>query len=339
GVENAIERAYKALEENPGKRIFLLSQMIHNQAVNKDLEENGIRFIMDTEGNQFIPWEDISQDDVVLIPAFGTTLEIEALLKEKGIDVATYNTTCPFVEKVWNRSKKLSEEAYTIIIHGKPIHEETRATFSHAASNGPSIVIKNMKEAQILGELILKDATEKEFLEHFSGRLSKDFSFPKDLKRVGVVNQTTMLASDTQAIADYFKQVMLEKYGEENIQEHFADTRDTLCYATNDNQTATLELLQEKADFALVVGGYNSSNTSHIVELLEQKFPTYFINSAECLAPSAISHWDYPNKKELLTENWLDGKIKKPRVILTSGASCPDSLLEAVLNRLDEVLA
>ncbi len=338
GVENAIERAYKALHENPGKRIFLLSQMIHNPAVNKDLEENGIRFIMDTEGNPFIGWDEITQDDVVLIPAFGTTLEIEQLLEDKGIDTATYNTTCPFVEKVWNRSQKLSKDNYTIIIHGKPIHEETRATFSHAAANGASIVVRNMEEAKLLGKMILEKAPEPQFLEKFESRVSPGFAYPSDLEKVGVVNQTTMLASDTQAIADYFKSVMEKKFGMEAIKNHFADTRDTLCYATNDNQTATLALLEEEADLALVVGGYNSSNTSHIVELLEEKFPTFFINSPDCLTEDSISHWDFRAKNQLKTVRWREKLPAKPRLVLTSGASCPDSLLEAVLERFTQVL-
>ncbi|TXC76950.1 4-hydroxy-3-methylbut-2-enyl diphosphate reductase [Luteibaculum oceani] len=338
GVENAIERAYKALAENPGKRIFLLSQMIHNPAVNKDLEENGIRFIMDTEGKQFIPWEEISKEDIVLIPAFGTTLEIEGILAKKGIDAKTYDTTCPFVEKVWNRSAKLGKDQYTVIIHGKPKHEETRATFSHAAASGPALVVKDMGEAQLLGGLMLKNAEAEEYAKHFGERVNPGFSFEQDLNKVGVVNQTTMLASDTQAIADYFKTVMEEKFGTENIKEHFADTRDTLCYATNDNQNATLELLKEPADLALVVGGYNSSNTSHIVELCEQKFPTYFIKGPECLESiDIISHWNYPAKKNEISKEWYPKGNKKPRIIITSGASCPDSLLEAVLNRLIEI--
>jgi 4-hydroxy-3-methylbut-2-enyl diphosphate reductase len=142
GVENAIEISYRALEENPDKKVYLLSQMIHNQEVNNDLESRGIKFIMDTDGSQFIPWDKINHDDVVIIPAFGTTLEIENLLLDKGVEVQKYNTTCPFVEKVWNRAEKLGQENYTIIIHGKPKHEETKATFSHSNQHGPSIWMK-----------------------------------------------------------------------------------------------------------------------------------------------------------------------------------------------------
>jgi len=151
GVENAIEISYKALEENEGKNVYLLSQMIHNQEVNNDLESRGIKFIMDTDGTQFIPWEKIAKDDVVIVPAFGMTLEIEQVLRDKGVEVQKYNTTCPFVEKVWNRAESLGIENYTIIIHGKPKHEETRATFSHSAHHGPSVIVRDMEDAIRLG--------------------------------------------------------------------------------------------------------------------------------------------------------------------------------------------
>ena len=151
GVENAIEISYKALEENSGKNVFLLSQMIHNQEVNQDLQDRGIRFIMDTDGTQYIPWDKIGKDDIVIIPAFGTTLEIEKLLQNKGVNVQPYNTTCPFVEKVWNRAEKLGKENHTVIIHGKPGHEETRATFSHSASTGHSVIVRDMDDAINLG--------------------------------------------------------------------------------------------------------------------------------------------------------------------------------------------
>ena len=336
GVENAIEISYKALQENPSKRVFLLSQMIHNQEVNRDLEARGIRFIMDTDGRQFIPWEDIQPEDVVIIPAFGTTLEIENLLLGKGVAVEKYNTTCPFVEKVWNRAQKLGAERYTIIIHGKPGHEETRATFSHSAKDGPSVIIRDMEEAVHLGEYLLGHSSREEFYSKFEGRLSSGFDPDRDLVRVGVVNQTTMLATETQAIADYFRQVMENEFGPEHIADHFADTRDTLCYATNDNQDATYELLATDADLAVVVGGYNSSNTSHIAELCAREFPTYFINSEmEIKSALEIHHFDYPKKQKLVTRNFLPKK-QPVKIVLTSGASCPDTLVDRVMLRLLE---
>lgn len=331
GVENAIEISYRALEENPDRRVFLLSQMIHNQEVNNDLLSRGIRFIMDTDGRQYIPWSDLHAEDIVIIPAFGTTVEIEHLLLDKGLEVQKYNTTCPFVEKVWNRSEKLSLEQYTIIIHGKPNHEETRATFSHSAQRGPSIVLRDIDDAKFLGDFIGGKKAKEDLLQRFAGRYTTGFDPEKDLLRIGVVNQTTMLATETQAIADYLRGIMVEKYGLNNISDHFADTRDTLCYATNDNQDATYELLKTNADLALVVGGYNSSNTSHIVELCERQFPTYFINSDnEIKSRIEIHHFNYHEKRKVITRDYIPDK-EVVKIVLTSGASCPDTLVDRVL--------
>jgi 4-hydroxy-3-methylbut-2-enyl diphosphate reductase len=334
GVENAIEIAYKAVEENPGKRIYLLSQMIHNPSVNTDLRSMGIQFIMDTQGNQFVEWNELKTEDIVIIPAFGTTLEIEGKLNDIGIEIQKYNTTCPFVTKVWKQSEKLGKGDYTIIIHGKHKHEETRATFSHSSEFSQSIVVKDMEEAKRLGEFIEGKMSIEGFHSYFKEYYSEGFDPEKLLTRVGVVNQTTMLASDTQAIADYFKDIMLAKYGEKQLSEHFADTRDTLCYATNDNQQATFGLLQEKADLAIVVGGFNSSNTSHLVELCEEKLSTYFISTEEeILNTSRIRHFNFHNKQMLMTRDYLPKK-EPLRVILTSGASCPDAVVDGVMDKL-----
>ena len=349
GVENAIEISYRALEENKGKRIFLLSQMIHNPDVNDDLTSHGIYFLQDTLGNQLIPFETLKSDDVVIIPAFGTTLEIMEKLNKIGVDVKAYNTTCPFVEKVWNRSEKLGKEQHTIIIHGKHNHEETRATFSHSSKDAPSLVVKNLAETKVLADIILGKRPTEDFYSFFEGKHSANFDVDQHLDKVGVVNQTTMLASETQEIADFVKQTMLQKYGAAELKNHFADTRDTLCYATNDNQNATLGLLETKADLAIVVGGYNSSNTTHLVELLEQKFPTYFIrNHEEMENEENIHHFDIHEKKRVTTEHYLPSK-RPVSIILTSGASCPDAMVDKVLQKMlsyfnvsksiDEVLA
>jgi 4-hydroxy-3-methylbut-2-enyl diphosphate reductase len=307
--------------------------MIHNQEVNRDLVDRGIKFIMDTDGTQFIPWEELKSEDIVIIPAFGTTLEIEDRLKSIGIEIQEYNTTCPFVEKVWKRSTKLGDEGHTVIIHGKYRHEETRATFSHSSKSAPSVVVRDISEARLLGKIILGELPTEEFYRLFEGRYTNGFDPAKDFERIGVVNQTTMLASETQAIADYFKQIMIGLYGED-YKEHFADTRDTLCYATNDNQDATYALLESNADLALVVGGYNSSNTSHIAELCQRKFPTFFINSArEIISTNEIRHFNYKEKEKLISRGWLPQK-QKIRIILTSGASCPDTILDDVIERI-----
>lgn len=336
GVENAIEIAFKTVDENPGKRIFLLSEMIHNPHVNNDLLDRGVQFIMDTSGKQLVPWESLQPDDIVIIPAFGTTLETERQLASLGIEPLKYNTTCPFVERVWNKADQIGKKNYTVIVHGKPKHEETRATFSHSASGTPTVVVKDIKEAALLAEFITGQRPADEFNALFQGQYSPGFNPVTDLQRVGVVNQTTMLATETQAIADYIRQVMITHFQltEATAGERFADTRDTLCYATNDNQTAVTGMLQEPADLAIVVGGYNSSNTSHLVELCEEKLPTYFISSPEkMLSANAINHWDFHHKEEISHDSFLPEK-EKVTILLTSGASCPDALVEGVIRRL-----
>lgn len=336
GVENAIDIAFRTIEENQGKRIFLLSEMIHNPQVNADLVANGVRFLQDNGGRQIIPFETLTADDIVLIPAFGTTLAIEKKLKDIGIQVEQYNTTCPFVEKVWNRSEAIAQKDYTIIIHGKPDHEETRATFSHAAASAPAIVVKDLSQAKLLGLFITGEKPALEFYEVFRHQHTAGFDVEKHLQRIGVVNQTTMLASDTQEIADYLKEVMTSKYGlnAENVRERFADTRDTLCYATLDNQTAVKGMLSAPADLAVVVGGYNSSNTSHLVELCEEKLPTYYISSEEkILSATTILHYDFHTKTEHVTENYLP-RTEPVKILVTSGASCPDALVEGVIKKL-----
>lgn len=334
GVENAIEIAHKTIDENPGKKIYLLSEMIHNPVVNADLQERGINFILDNYGNQLIPWNEITSADVVIIPAFGTTIDTERLLTEKGIDIVKYNTTCPFVERVWNKAAALGKDKFTVVIHGKAKHEETRATFSHTINNAPSVIVRNLEEAQFLCEVILGNREQKEFYNFFEGKYSPLFDVEKDLVKIGVVNQTTMLASETQAIANMLREALAKKYGENNLAEHYADTRDTLCYATNDNQSATITLAQEKADLAIVIGGYNSSNTSHLVELLEDKFPTYFISGADkIISKEEITHYNLHTHQEISTRNFLP-ENDPVTIAITSGASCPDSIVDAVLNKL-----
>jgi 4-hydroxy-3-methylbut-2-enyl diphosphate reductase len=336
GVENAIEISFRTIESNPGKRIFLLSEMIHNPQVNADLQSRGVQFLQDNYGHQLIPFEALTADDVVIIPAFGTTLEIESKLNALGIPVEKYNTTCPFVEKVWNRSEQIAKKGYTIVIHGKPKHEETRATFSHAASNAPSVIVNDMQEAENLAKYITGEKPAEQFYTEFANRYSPGFDAAQHLQRIGVVNQTTQLATDTQAIAEYLKQTIQQHYGltAETIESRFADTRDTLCYATNDNQTAVTGMLQTPADIAIVVGGYNSSNTTHLAELCELQLPTYFINSPDkLLSDKNILHYNFHTKEEHVATNYLP--ITNPsRILITSGASCPDAVVESVIRKL-----
>ncbi len=334
GVENAIEIAYQTVEKYPDKRIFFLSEMIHNPHVNEDLQSKGIQFLMDTKGKQLIEWEILKEDDIVLIPAFGTTIAIREKLEKMGVTTQEFDTTCPFVVKVWNRANKLGKNDHTILVHGKPTHEETRATFSHSAANAPTLVLRNLEEAKVLAEMILGNQSIEDFYQVFEGRYSEGFDTKMHLDKFGVVNQTTMLASETQEIAAFIRETMVKKYGENDIKNHFADTRDTLCYATNDNQQATFGLLKEKADVALVIGGYNSSNTTHLVELCEQKVPTYFLNNAaKILSDNLIQYFDIHEKVEKTQQDFLPKK-EVVSVILTSGASCPDALVEEVLQKV-----
>jgi 4-hydroxy-3-methylbut-2-en-1-yl diphosphate reductase len=336
GVENAIEIAFKTIDENPGKRIFLLSEMIHNPQVNADLQQRGVQFLQDTKGNMLIPFEKLTAEDVVIIPAFGTTLLIEEKINAIGISTKKYNTTCPFVEKVWNRGDQIAKKNYAVVVHGKPTHEETRATFSHAAKVTPTVIVNDMAEAIELSKYITGEKNTNNFYTEFANRFSEGFNPEKDLQRIGVINQTTMLASDTQAIADFLKTVMVKKYNltETNIAQRFADTRDTLCYATNDNQSSIYGLLEQEADFAIVVGGYNSSNTSHLVELCEEKLTTYFINGADKItADNTIFHYNLHTHQELETNNFLPDK-KPLKILISSGASCPDAMVEAVIEKI-----
>jgi 4-hydroxy-3-methylbut-2-en-1-yl diphosphate reductase len=336
GVENAIDISFRTIEENPGRNIFLLSEMIHNPQVNADLQNKGVRFLQDTSGRQLIPFDELTREDIVLIPAFGTTLQIEQELRSVGIQTEKYNTTCPFVEKVWNRSEQIASKGYSIVIHGKPKHEETRATFSHASSNAPSVVVNDMQEAVILSRYITGQENSAHFYGQFHGKYSPGFDPEKDLRRIGVVNQTTQLATDTQAISDFLRQTIQEHFNlpDHQIAERFADTRDTLCYATNDNQSAVNALLETPADLSIVAGGYNSSNTTHLVELSEKKLPTYFVDSPDkLLSADAILHYDYHSRQERLSADYLlfDSPV---RILMTSGASCPDAVVENIIRKL-----
>jgi len=337
GVENAIEKSYKAIQEHPDKRIFLLSQMIHNPDVNEDLLAQGIQFLQTPEGAQLIPFSELTSKDIVIIPAFGTTVAIAEEIRATGANIDSYNTTCPFVEKVWNRSQKLGETDHTIIIHGKFDHEETRATFSRSNQRAHSLIVKNLTEAKIIGEVIRGEKTTAEFYTYFEGKYSQGFTPELHLNKIGVVNQTTMLASETQEITDYLRGVLLQKYGEAAIKNHMADTRDTLCYATNDNQSSTYALAETAPDLAIVVGGYNSSNTTHLVEILEQYAPTYFIKgSSEIITKDEIHSFNI-HKNIMETREFLPQKSPL-KIAITSGASCPDAIVDRVISSILELL-
>ena len=255
--------------------------------------------------------------------------------KEKNISIEKFDTTCPFVAKVWNRAELIAKKGYTIIVHGKANHEETRSTFSRAQKHGATIIVENIKDVQLLCQL-MKDNDEVTFQKQFKNKYSKAFDFKNDLTKIGVVNQTTMLASETKHIINLFTNTLEELYGKDSIQDHIANTRDTLCYATNENQESTISLLNNNVDLAIIVGGYNSSNTTHLVELSSKKTNTFFINSEKKISlDNSILHFDIEKQQEVLIKNFLPKK--KCKVILTSGASCPDIILEEIMIKLAEI--
>ncbi|MFM1772677.1 MAG: hypothetical protein RLZZ71_1819 [Bacteroidota bacterium] len=330
GVENAIEIAFRTVSENPGKRIFLLGEMIHNPQVNEDLLAEGIQFLVDNQGNRLIDFTTLSSEDIVITPAFGTTVEMAAELAKLGVHLEKYNTTCPFVEKVWKRSAELGNRGYTLVVHGKYLHEETRATFSHAAETGPVVVVRNMKEADLLAKYIRKELPLEQFKIDFANKYSEGFSAERDLQKIGVVNQTTMLATETQEISAFLKDVVVGMYGEEAT----TDTRDTLCYATNDNQNATLGVLESGAQLAVVVGGFNSSNTIQIATILGQKMPVYFVrNSNDFVSQDKAVVFNYSTlKEEEIVPSLLFNENLK--LVVTSGASCPDRTVDLVIQKI-----
>ncbi len=332
GVENAIDIAYRTVEENPGRNIYLLSEMIHNPTVNKDLEARGVRFLFETDGTERISIETLSPDDIVIVPAFGTTIAVQKQLEGQGINPYQYDTTCPFVIKVWKRGKQLGSKGYSLVIHGKYQHEETRATFSHSSQEAPCVVVLNTEEAHILADIMLAKRPRSDFQKYFGMKCTDGFDPMEDMKRIGVINQTTMLATETREVMQILRDAVREKFGTSSVEMHFADTTDTLCYATNENQSATYGLMDERADLALVVGGYNSSNTMHLVELLEERFPTCHIRDAsEIKSRSEIHHFNQWSKEVEQTRNWMPKAAEPVTIAITSGASCPDALVDEVL--------
>ena len=335
GVENAIDIAYKTVDQNPDKDIYLLSEMIHNPTVNEDLLKRGVKFLFDTDGTVRIPIETLDSDDIVIVPAFGTTIEIQEKLQKRGIDPYQYNTTCPFVEKVWKRGSQLGRKGYSLVVHGKHQHEETRATFSQSADHSPVVVVLNPEEAQILADILTEKRPLEDFETHFGHKSTEGFNPLKHLEYFGVINQTTMLATETQQVMDILKKAAAERFGESNVIDHFADTSDTLCYATNENQSATYALADAEPDLAIVVGGYNSSNTMHLVEILEHNCPTFHIrDSGEFESPACIHHFNQWKKEMVESADWLPTEKKGLKIALTSGASCPDVIVDEVLLKI-----
>jgi 4-hydroxy-3-methylbut-2-en-1-yl diphosphate reductase len=333
GVERAIDLAYAARKAYPDKPIYILGEIIHNPEVNDQIRNMGIQFLSGKEKNADI--EDIRAGDIVIIPAFGTEVATMDKLRAKGCQFV--DTTCGDVMSVWKRVRQYANESVTSIIHGKAWHEETKATSSRATANGSGhyLVVFTLAETDYVCNYILRGGNKEEFLEKFKGAYSPGFDPDVHLHAIGVANQTTMLRGETEEVQCRLRNAMIQKYGPADVDRHFRFF-DTICGATQDRQDALEKLLREPMDLLIVIGGYNSSNTSHLAEMGEAKLPTYFIkNAAKMVSEKSIQHYDQHLHKEVETENWLpSGNIT---VGITAGASCPNNLIEDTIHRVYEL--
>jgi len=334
GVERAIDLAYAARRSFPAdKPIFLLGEIIHNPEVNDQIRNLGIKTISNKPTDEEI--SQLQSEDVVIIPAFGTEVATRRKLEEKGCVLV--DTTCGDVMSVWKRVRQYSKESVTSIIHGKAKHEETKATTSQATAYGAGhyLVVFNLAETDYVCDYILNGGNKEEFLAKFKGAYSPGFDPDVHLRAIGVANQTTMLRGETEEVQRRLKAVMEKKYGRESIDQHFRFF-DTICGATQDRQDALEKLLTEPINLLIVIGGYNSSNTSHLAEMGEAKLPTYFIkNASKMVSDRLLQHYNLHAQEEVETRDWLpSGDIT---VGITAGASCPNNLIEDTIRRLFEL--
>lgn len=326
GVERAVQMAYEARSQYPNERLFITNEIIHNPVVNEKLKDMGVHFVEDTEkGKDF---SQVTQGDVVILPAFGATVDEMKELADKGVNIV--DTTCPWVSKVWNAVDSHKKKEYTSIIHGKWAHEETRATASFA---GKYLIVKDMKEAEYVCNYVLHGGDKGEFMEKFKNAMSEGLEPDVDLEHVGIANQTTMLKGETEQIGKMFQRTMMEKYGVENVNNHFM-VLDTICDATQERQDAMYELVNSDIDMLLVIGGFNSSNTSHLQEIGEEYgIPSFWIDSHERIDPDSNTISHRLSYGELVTSrDWLPGKPLK--IGITSGASTPDRVVEDALDKV-----
>jgi 4-hydroxy-3-methylbut-2-en-1-yl diphosphate reductase len=355
GVQNAIERAYETIAANPGRRVFMLSELIHNPFVNEDLLSRGLRFLQSDKGRPLADpdkgrplWDDLRRDDIVIIPAFGATDDDKRRLIERGIELNRHDATCMLVEKVWKAARRYGKLGYTVIIHGKQEHEETKATFSNSSIFAPSLIIRDAREAAILAAVI-GSPTEGEartlFAATFDGRHTPGFDPVRDLSRVAVVNQTTLLRNETLRIIDLLEKAYAQRYGAAAVAEHlYSESRgDTLCYATQVNQDALARALELPLDAALVVGGKNSSNTFQLFRLCEAKLGAaahYIQSERDIVSAEAVDHFVYPHHPGDPREGRIERRrflsaSRSQRVLITGGASCPDGLIQQVVARIN----
>jgi 4-hydroxy-3-methylbut-2-enyl diphosphate reductase len=364
GVKNAIERAYETLAENPGRRVFMLSELIHNPFVNEDLLRRGLRYLQTDKGVPYaadgrpapeapgvqLLWDALTPDDIVIIPAFGATDEDKQRLVRKGLAVCAYDATCMLVEKVWKAARAYGREGYTIVIHGKHEHEETKATFSNTRRHAPAVIVRNIEEARQLGEIILlgAGAAGPRFYSLFAGRHTPGFDVARDLERIAVVNQTTLLVNETREIISHLRDVYQSKYGPD-VQGAAARVggsgrNDTLCYATQVNQDALARALAEPLDAAFVIGGRNSSNTYQLHRLCAERLGerAFFIQSESSIrSPEEVEHYVFPAKSGEIPGGRTErrplwpGSVGPRRVLVTGGASCPDGIIQQVVTRIN----
>ncbi len=325
GVERAVAMAYETRQHFPTQRIWITNEIIHNPSVNQRMQEMDVEFIAVEGGRK--NFSVVESGDVVILPAFGASVEEMQLLSDKGCKIV--DTTCPWVSKVWNTVEKHKKGNYTSIIHGKYKHEETIATSSFA---GKYLVVLNMAQAEYVANYILNGGDRTQFMTKFSHACSAGFDPDKDLEQIGIANQTTMLKSETEKIGKLFEHTIMRKYGPDKLNQHFQNFN-TICDATQERQDAMLQLVEEKLDLIVVIGGFNSSNTTQLQQIaIEHDIPSYHIDSAARIGPgNRVEHRLLSGNLEV-TENWLpDGAIT---VGITSGASTPDKVVADVVEKI-----
>lgn len=334
GVERAIDLAYASARHFKDRKIYLLGEIIHNPEVNDQLNELGITSLTEDKEKG---WDlsHISEEDVVIVPAFGSPVDVMAQIKEIGCFMV--DTTCGDVMSVWKRIKQYKKEHVTSIIHGKATHEETKATSSRALSedgDGHYLVVYDLKETDYVCNYIRHGGDKQDFLKKFEGSYSPGFDPDLHLQAVGVANQTTMMRGETEEVQRRLMKAIEDRYGKQELNNHFRFF-DTICGATQERQDALSVMLKQPMDLLVVVGGYNSSNTSHLAEMGEKVLPTYFIKNGEKMeSPRRIHHYNQHIGVEEISENWLpDGQVT---VGITAGASCPNNLIEDAITRLFE---
>ncbi|GAB5560144.1 MAG: hypothetical protein SynsKO_17910 [Synoicihabitans sp.] len=362
GVKNAIERAYETLAANPDRRVFMLSELIHNPFVNEDLCRRGLRYLQSDKGIPFtisdqlqtahsqepLIWDTLTPEDIVIIPAFGATNEDKARLVKKGLEVYAHDATCMLVEKVWKAARSYGREGYTVIIHGKAEHEETKATYSNTQRFAPAVIVRNLEEGEKLAKIVSSEdpTVRQSFYQTFAGKFTPGFDVERDLERVAVVNQTTLLMNETLAITERIRAAFVEKFGAKGADRvGGGGRRDTLCYATQVNQDALGRALSEPLDAAFVIGGKNSSNTYQLYRLCAEKLgeKAFFVQSEDnILSRDQSEHYVFPAKdpgkggKMIVRPLWPADMTPK-RVLLTGGASCPDGLIQQFITKLNSL--